>query len=75
MVDVDKCWAAVDAQATRGSASGYDQAVRGLKELAEAYELTASHKEFDRALRRLLVRHATRSALLRRLAQAGLWSG
>jgi hypothetical protein len=75
MADADQRWAAVDAQAQRGSASGYEQAVRALAELAEGYALTSSRKEFDRALRRLLVRHATRGALLRRLTEAGLWSG
>lgn len=75
MTDVDKHWAAADAQAQRGSASGYEQAVRALAELAEGYALTSSRKEFDRALRRLLVRHATRGALIRRLTDAGLWSG
>lgn len=75
MADVDKRWTAIDALAARGSASGYEQAVRALKDLADGYALTASRKDFDRALRRLLVRHATRSALLRRLTEAGLWSG
>ena len=75
MADVDKRWAAIDAQAQRGSASGYEQAVRGLTELAEGYAITSNSKEFDRALRRMLVRHATRGALMRRLADAGLWSG
>lgn len=75
MADVDKRWEAIDAQARRGSASGYEQAVRALAELAEGYALTSSRKEFDRTLRRFLVRHATRSALLRRLTEAGLWSG
>lgn len=75
MADVDNRWAAVDALATRGSASGYQQAVRVLKDLADGYALTANRKDFDRALRRLLVRHATRGALLRRLTEAGLWSG
>jgi len=75
MVDVDKRWATIDAQAQRGSASGYDQALRALTDLAEGYALTSSRKEFDRALRRMLVRHATRGALLRRLTEAGLWSG
>jgi len=75
MADVDKRWAAIDAQAQRGSASGYEQAVRALTELADGYALTSSAKEFDRALRRLLVRHATRGALMRRLTEAGLWSG
>ena len=75
MADVDKRWAAVDALAARGSASSYAQAVRALTDLAEGYALTSSPKAFDRALRHLLVRHATRGALLRRLAEAGLWSG
>jgi hypothetical protein len=67
-------WAAADAQAQRGSASGYDRAVRILAELAEGYALTATRKAFDLELRRLLARHATRGALLRRLSEAGLWS-
>lgn len=75
MAEVDKHWAAIDAQAKRGSASGYTQAVRALVDLAEGYTLTSSRKEFERALRRLLVRHATREALLRRLTEASLWSG
>lgn len=75
MSEEDKRWDAIDAQAKRGSASGYDQAVRALVDLAEGYMLTSSRKEFERALRRFLVRHATRGALLRRLTEAGLWSG
>ena len=75
MADVDKRWVAIDAQAQRGSASGYEQAVRALADLAEGYALTSSPKEFDRALRRWLVQHATRGALMRRLTEAGLWSG
>ncbi|SEB22665.1 hypothetical protein [Variovorax sp. YR216] len=67
-------WAAVEALTGRGSASGYAQAVRALIDLAEGHALTPSRKELDLALRRLLVRHATRGALPRRLAEAGLWS-
>jgi hypothetical protein len=73
MVDVDKHWEAIDAQAQRGSAAGYQQAVRALSDLAEGYALTSSRKEFERALRRFLAPHATRGALLRRLTKAGLW--
>jgi hypothetical protein len=75
MTEVDQHWDAADAQAKRGSASGYEQAVRILVDLAEGYALTSSRKEFERTLRRFLVRHATRGALLRRLTKAGLWSG
>lgn len=75
MTDLDKYWAAVDDLALRGSASAYEQAVRALVDLAEGYALTSSRKDFDRALRRLLLRHAARGALLRRLTAAGLWPG
>lgn len=72
MSDADTRWAAVDALAHQGTFSRYDQAVRELADLAEGYALTSSQQDFDRALKRLLVRHANRSALLRRLTRAGL---
>jgi hypothetical protein len=72
MSDVDQCWAAIEAHAQRGSASGYEQAVRALAALAEGYALTSNNKAFDRALRRWLVPHAKRGALIRRLTEAGL---
>lgn len=75
MADVDTRWASIDALAQRGSSSSYDQAARELADLAEGYALTSSRQNFDRALQRLLVRHANRSALLRRLAKAGLQPG
>jgi hypothetical protein len=75
MVDADRHWDDIDAQVQRGSGAGYEQAVRALAELAEGYALTATRDTFDRALRRFLVRHARRGALLRRLTEAGLWSG
>ncbi|WP_132980209.1 hypothetical protein [Pigmentiphaga sp. D-2] len=71
----DKYWKAASEQASRGSASGYEKTVSLLKVLAEGYALVASSDAFDRQLRRFLVPHAKRAALLRRLAEAGLWSG
>jgi hypothetical protein len=73
MSDVDKRWLALHQQAERGSASAYEQAVRALSDLAEAYAIVSDRKTFDRELRRFLVRHAKRGALLRRLTEAGLW--
>ena len=75
MSSVDQHWEAIDAQARRASASGYGQAVAALAALAEAYVLVSSCEEFERALRRFVVRHAARGALMRRLTEAGLWSG
>ena len=74
MTDAKTQWAAADAQAQRGTASGYEQAVRILAELAEGYALTSSRAAFDQELRHLLVPHAKRGALLRRLSEAGLWA-
>lgn len=71
----DKYWQAASTQASRGSASGYEETVNLLKALAEGYALVASPDAFERQLRRFLIPHAKRAALLRRLSEAGLWSG
>lgn len=73
MADVDKRWLALHQLAERSSASAYEQAVRALIDLADGYVLVFDRKTFDRELRRFLVRHAKRGALLRRLNEAGLW--
>ncbi len=70
----DRSWNEADAHATRGVASGYQQAVHVLARLAEGYALVSSREAFDRQLRRFLVPHAKRTALLRRLTDAGLWA-
>lgn len=74
MADVDKHWAEVDALAQRGSGLAYEQAVRMIAELAQGHALVSSRKDFDQALQQLLTRHAKRGALMRRLADANLWS-
>lgn len=74
MAHTDTYWKVADTCARRGVASGYDQAVRTLSQLAEGHVLVSSREAFDRELRRFLIPHAGRAALLRRLADAGLWS-
>ncbi|MFA5631953.1 MAG: hypothetical protein WC997_10600 [Porticoccaceae bacterium] len=73
MAQAQTQWKAANAQASRGVASGYDQAVRLLSDLAEGYTLTASRAEFDVELQRFVAPHAKRKALLQRLINAGLW--
>jgi hypothetical protein len=75
MAEVDTHWRTIEAQANHGSASSYERAVKALAELAEGYTLTNARKEFERLLGRFVTRHAKRGALLRRLKEAGLWSG
>ena len=71
--DFDRCWKAIHPHAERGTASAYDEAKRAIVDLADAYALVSKKKEFDRALRLFMVRHAKRGALVRRLVEAGLW--
>lgn len=71
--DFDQCWQVADKRAERGIASAYDEAKGALVELAEAYTLCASRADFDRRLAQFMVRHGKRLALVRRLAEAGLW--
>lgn len=75
MAEPDTHWKTADSHAARGVASGYEQTVHMLVDLAEGYALVSSREAFDRKLRRFLDPHARRAALLRRLADAGLLAG
>lgn len=67
-------WHAADAEASRANASGYEKSVSLLAALAQGYALVSTQQEFEQRLRRFLVPHAKRPALLRRLVDTGLWS-
>ena len=71
--DFDQCWQAADKRAERGIASAYDEVKRALVDLSDAYVLCASQADFDRKLVQFMGRHGKRGALVRRLAEAGLW--
>jgi len=71
--DFDQCWQAADKRAERGIASAYDAVMRVLADLSDAYALCATRADFDRKLVQFMARHGKRGALVRRLADAGLW--
>ena len=71
--DFDQRWRDADKRAERGIASAYDEVRRALVDLSEAYMLCASRADFDRKLAQFMARHGKRGALVRRLADAGLW--
>ncbi len=66
-------WRAADQKAQRGIASAYDEVLRDLVDLSDAYQLCVSQQAFERALQSFMESHSRRSALVRRLVQAGLW--
>lgn len=71
--DFDQSWRNVDKRAERGIASAYQEVKCALVDLSEAYRLCASRSDFDRKLVQFMARHGNRGALVRRLADAGLW--
>jgi hypothetical protein len=68
----EQCWDAIELNVERATATSYAAAVGAIADLAEACALTSRSDEFERRLRLFMGRHAKRSALVRRLAGAGL---
>jgi len=71
--DFPKAWALVKERVERGSGLGYDEACRVLVDLAEAYALFATIKEFQEELKKFMAGHMRRKAFMERLVKAGLW--
>jgi len=61
-------WYKVDLAVTRGSGTGYDEAVRGLTELRDVAEQFKESQEFEARFRAWVRPHMRRPALLKRLA-------
>jgi protein subunit release factor A len=73
--DFPKAWALVKEPVERRSGRGYDEACRMLVDIAEAYALFASQKQFQKELKKFMAGHLRRKALIQRLVKAGIWKG
>ncbi|MFO7740127.1 MAG: hypothetical protein R6V46_16730 [Desulfatiglandaceae bacterium] len=73
--DFPKAWTAVKEPVERGSGRGYDEACRILVDIAEAYDLFATKKQFQKELKKFMAGHLRRKALVKRLVKAGIWKG
>ena len=73
--DFPKAWASVKEPVERGSGQGYDEACRILVDIAEAYALYATNKQFQNDLEKFMAGHLRRKALIQRLVKAGIWKG
>ncbi len=71
--DFSKAWASLREPVERGSGRGYDEACRKLVDIAEAYDLFATKKQFQRELENFMADHLRRKALIQRLVKAGIW--
>ena len=72
--DFSKAWASLREPVERGSGRGYDEACRKLVDIAEAYDLFATKKQFQRELENFMAGHLRRKALIQRLVKAGIWN-
>ena len=73
--DFPKAWASVKEPVERGSGRGYDEACSILVDIAEAYDLFATKKQFQNELKKFMTDHLRRKALILRLVKAGIWKG
>ena len=71
--DFPKAWASVKEPVERGSGRGYDEACRILVDIAEAYDLFATKKQFQQELKKFMADLTRREALIQRLVKAGIW--
>jgi len=71
--DFPKAWASVKEPVERGSGRGYDEASRMLVDIAKAYDLFATKKQFQQELKKFMAGHLRRKALIKRLVKAGIW--
>jgi hypothetical protein len=71
--DFPRAWASVREPVERGSGRGYDEACGVLVDIAEAYALYATQKQFQKELKEFMASHMQRKALIQRLEKAGIW--
>jgi hypothetical protein len=71
--DFSKAWASVREPVERGSGRGYDEACRILVDIAEAYDLFATKKQFQQEFKKFMAGHLRRKSLIQRLVKAGIW--
>ncbi|RJP37135.1 MAG: hypothetical protein C4548_14860 [Desulfobacteraceae bacterium] len=71
--DFPKAWALLKEPVERGSGRGYDEACRILVDIAEAYDLFATKKQFQQEFKKFMASHLRRKALIQRLVKAGIW--
>jgi hypothetical protein len=72
LAKADTVWATIDQILQRGTGAAYDQALRGVQDLAEAFSQAGKDVEFRRGLTQLMAQHGKRRAWVSRLSKAGL---
>lgn len=72
LTQADVEWAAADAGLQRGVASGYDQALKRVQDLADAHAQAGTMETFRQGMADLMARHGQRRAWVERLRKANI---
>lgn len=72
LVNTQVHWANADSHAQRANASGYDEATRIIKDLADAYKLAGDMSDFKELFAKFVNAHEKRRALMDRLKKEKL---
>jgi hypothetical protein len=70
--DAELLWASVDTKAQRATATSYNEVIRIIKELVEAYKLAGDIEGFKSAFTAFITVHGKRKALVDRLKKEKL---
>jgi hypothetical protein len=71
--DFPRAWESVREPVERGSGRSYDEACRAIVDIAEAYALFSTKKQFQKELKKFMTGHTRRKALIQRLVKHGIW--
>lgn len=68
-----RTWNTVRKSVELRTGRGYDEACRTLVDIAEAYALFSTKKQFQKELKKFMADYLRRKALIQRLVKAGMW--
>jgi len=71
--DFPKAWRSFAETVKRGSGLAYDEACQMLVDISEAHELFEDKQQFQKKLRNFMDSNMRKKALIKRMAEAGIW--
>jgi len=71
--DFPKAWRSFAETVKRGSGLAYDEACQMLVDISEAHELFEDKQQFQKKLGNFMDSNMRRKALIKRMAEAGIW--
>jgi len=71
--NLPEMWGSLQQTVQRGSGLAYDEVCRSIVDIFEAHAQFGSCSRFKKELKKFMVGHMRRKALIQRLVKAGVW--